>query len=173
MAKFKVFQDADYVQGHLRYGHREGIIEADSKEDALNKLKNEGYTDDLNLVVDDYSVYDAEFGDNEFEIEEIPEENIKEDIKVSITEQIEEIIKLYENDRYLSAYRYYCEEIDTEEKETYILDEIKELLDKLGVEYETSMESGIDTCSFSEDFYSIAWVENGKLKQYTFICESR
>lgn len=39
MAKFKVFQDADYVQGHLRYGHREGIIEADSKEDALNKLK--------------------------------------------------------------------------------------------------------------------------------------
>lgn len=34
MTKFKVFQDADYVQGHLRYGHREGIIEADSEEEA-------------------------------------------------------------------------------------------------------------------------------------------
>ena len=39
MAKFKVFQDADYVQGHLRYGHREGIIEADSKEAAIDKAK--------------------------------------------------------------------------------------------------------------------------------------
>lgn len=171
MAKFKVFQDADYVQGHLRYGHREGIIEADSKEDALNKLKNEGYTDYLDLEIDDYSVYDVEYGDNKFEIEEI----VEDDVKVPVTEQIEEIVKRYENDTYLSAYRYYCEEIDidAEEKEYYILDEIKELLDKLGVEYETSIESGIDTCGFSEDFYSIAWIENGKLEQYTFICESR
>lgn len=173
MAEFKVFQNADYVQGHLRYGHREGIIEADSKEDVLNKLKNEGYTDYLDLIVDDYSVYDVEYGNNEFKIEEIPEVNIKEDIKVSITEQIEEIIKLYENDTYLTAYRYYCEKIDTEEKETYILDEITELLDKLGVEYKTHMEYGVDICSFSEYFYSIAWIENGKLEQYTFICECR
>ena len=70
MAKFKVFQDADYVQGHLRYGHREGIIEAESKEDALNKLENEGYTDYLDLEIDDYSVYDVENGDNKFEIED-------------------------------------------------------------------------------------------------------
>ena len=173
MAKFKVFQDADYVQGNLRYGHREGVIEADSKEDALNKLKNEGYTDYLNLEIDDYEVDDVDYGDNEFKIEEILEVNIKEDIKVSITEQIEEIIKLYKNDTYLSAYRYYCEEIDTEEKESYILDEIKELLNNLGIEYKISKESGIDTCSFSEDFYSIAWIENGKLEQYTFICECR
>lgn len=74
MAKFKVRQEADYVMGHLRYGHREGIIEADSKEDALNKLKNEGYTDYLDLVVDDYSVEDASYGDNEFEIEEVESE---------------------------------------------------------------------------------------------------
>ena len=90
MAKFKVFQDADYVQGHLRYGHREGIIEADSKEDALNKLKNEGYTDYLDLVVDDYSVYDVEYGDNEFEIEEI----LEEDVIGPVEEQKEKIIKL-------------------------------------------------------------------------------
>ena len=70
MAKFKVFQDADYVQGHLRYGHREGIIEAESKEDALNKLKNEGYTDYLHFVLDDYELEDVDY-DDDFEIEEI------------------------------------------------------------------------------------------------------
>lgn len=74
MAKFKVTQQADYIIGHLRYGHREGVIEADSKEDALNKLKNDGYTDYLNTVVDDYSIDDAEFDDNPFEIEELEEE---------------------------------------------------------------------------------------------------
>lgn len=74
MAKFKVRQEADYVMGHLRYGHREGIIEADSKEDVLNKLENEGYTDDLDLVVDDYEVEDVSYGDNEFKIEEVESE---------------------------------------------------------------------------------------------------
>lgn len=39
MAKFFVKQDADYVVGHLRYGHREGYIEADSIEDAKKKLE--------------------------------------------------------------------------------------------------------------------------------------
>ena len=73
MAKFRVSQEADYVMGHLRYGHREGVIEAESKEDALNKLKNEGYTDYLGFVLDDYSCEDVEYGDNEFEIEEMEE----------------------------------------------------------------------------------------------------
>ena len=45
MAKFFLKQDADYVVGHLRYGHREGYIEADSIEDAKKKLEEEGYTD--------------------------------------------------------------------------------------------------------------------------------
>lgn len=71
MAKFKVSQEADYVTGHLRYGHREGIIEADSKEDALDKLKNKGYTDYLDLKVDDYEVEGVDYGNNEFEIEEV------------------------------------------------------------------------------------------------------
>ena len=74
MAKFRVSQEADYVMGHLRYGHREGVIEAESKEDALNKLKNEGYTDYLDFVLDDYSCEDVEYGDNEFKIEEMEEE---------------------------------------------------------------------------------------------------
>ena len=73
MAWFKVKQEADYVVGHLRYGHREGTIEADSNEDALNKLKNEGYTDYLNFELDDYEVDDIEYGNNPFEVEEVGE----------------------------------------------------------------------------------------------------
>ena len=43
MARFFVRQEADYVVGHLRYGHREGYIEADSIEDARRKVEEEGY----------------------------------------------------------------------------------------------------------------------------------
>lgn len=70
--KFRVTQEANYVMGHLRYGHREGIIEADSKEDVLKLI--EGQEDDyLDLVVDDYEIEDADFENNPFEIEEIHE----------------------------------------------------------------------------------------------------
>ena len=72
--KFYVKQEADYVMGHLRYGHREGVIEADSKEDLLNKLKNGGYRDYLDFVLDDYEVEDISYGNNEFEIKEIESE---------------------------------------------------------------------------------------------------
>lgn len=74
MARFSVTQEADYVMGHLRYGHREGVIEAESKEDALEKLKNGYASDYLDLVVDDYEVEDVEYGDNEFVIEELKED---------------------------------------------------------------------------------------------------
>lgn len=73
MKKFLVTQDADYVIGHLRYGHREGIIEANSAEEVKDILKNGG-TDDLDLIVDDYEVDDVDYGDNEFEIEEYIEQ---------------------------------------------------------------------------------------------------
>lgn len=70
--KYIVRQEADYMMGHLRYGHREGIIEAESKEDALKKLKD-GYAEALDYIVDDYEIEDAEFGNNPFEIEEVKE----------------------------------------------------------------------------------------------------
>ena len=38
--KFKISQDCDYAEGYLRYGHLEGIIEAESKE-ALEKMIKE------------------------------------------------------------------------------------------------------------------------------------
>lgn len=74
MAKFRVTQDADYIMGHLRYGHREGVIDAESVEDALDKLENEGYTDYLDLVVDDYEVDDVDYGFNPFKIDPVEEE---------------------------------------------------------------------------------------------------
>lgn len=74
MKEFRVPQDVNYVQGYLRYGHREGIIEAESKEDALDKLRNDSYTDYLDFVLDDYSLEDADYDDQPFEIEEIEEE---------------------------------------------------------------------------------------------------
>ena len=68
--KFRVTQEANYVMGHLRYGHREGIVEADSKEDALKLI--EGNEDDyLDIVIDDYEIEDADFENNPFEIEEL------------------------------------------------------------------------------------------------------
>lgn len=74
MKKFRVTRDADYVMGHLRYGHQEGVIEAESLEDAKRKIEEDGYDDCLDLVIDDYSVDDADYGDNEFEYEEINQE---------------------------------------------------------------------------------------------------
>lgn len=68
--KFRVTQEANYVMGHLRYGHREGIIEANSKEDALKLI--EGNEDDyLDIVIDDYEIEDADFENNPFKIEEV------------------------------------------------------------------------------------------------------
>ena len=66
--KFRVTQEANYVMGHLRYGHREGIVEANSKENALKLI--EGNEDDyLDIVIDDYEIEDADFENNPFEIE--------------------------------------------------------------------------------------------------------
>ena len=68
--KFRVTQEANYVMGHLRYGHREGIVEANSKENVLKLI--EGNEDDyLDIVIDDYEIEDADFENNPFEIEEV------------------------------------------------------------------------------------------------------
>ena len=74
MARFFVTQQANYISGHLRYGHREGYIEADSKEDALYKLENEDYTDYLELEIDSYEVEESDFSGNSFEITEVADD---------------------------------------------------------------------------------------------------
>ncbi len=57
----------DYVFGHLRYGHKEGILELTEeefkklKEDPLNFVEEEEILSDLELVVDDYEIEDWGF----------------------------------------------------------------------------------------------------------------
>lgn len=78
--KFKVGRNVDYVQGHLRYGHKETLVEAKSKEELEEKLKDENFVneifEDSDLVVDDYEVDDyGEFYDDPWIIEEVKEDN--------------------------------------------------------------------------------------------------
>lgn len=70
MKKFKVIQDLDYIVGHLRYGHLEGIIEAESAEEAELLVEKDPMTF-LNLVIDDYEVDDWDEGYNPIKVEEI------------------------------------------------------------------------------------------------------
>lgn len=69
--KFRVTRDADYVTGHLRYGHQEGIVEVKSEKELLKMIKNGSLEEYLELVVDDYCVDDVDYGNNEFEYEAI------------------------------------------------------------------------------------------------------
>lgn len=71
MKKFMVTQECDYVTGYLRYGHFEGIIEANSLEEAKKIMEEKGSHDLLSLVVDDYSVDDYDVGNNGYEFEEV------------------------------------------------------------------------------------------------------
>lgn len=71
MKKFMVTQECDYVTGYLRYGHFEGIIEANSLEEAKKIMEEKGSHDLLSLVVDDYSVDDYDVGDNGYKFEEV------------------------------------------------------------------------------------------------------
>ena len=67
--KFMVTRDADYVMGHLRYGHLEGVVEVESEKELLEMIENGSVEDHLDLVVDDYSVDDVDYGNNKFEYE--------------------------------------------------------------------------------------------------------
>jgi hypothetical protein len=59
--KFYVSADVDYVVGHLRYGHFEGVVEAESEEELKEMMKDRYFHHRLDLVVDDYEVDD--YGD--------------------------------------------------------------------------------------------------------------
>ena len=66
MKKFKVTIPCEYIQGHLRYGHAEGIIEAKN----IESITNLGDLD-LDIVVDDYEIDDYELDFENARIEEI------------------------------------------------------------------------------------------------------
>ena len=62
--KIKFDIPLEYIIGHLRYGHKEGILELTEEE--FNRLKEnpekfiyeEDILDNLNLIIDDYAIED-------------------------------------------------------------------------------------------------------------------
>ena len=72
MKKYKVTIPVDYIMGYLKYGHLECELEAESKEEALEKVKNEKYLDlNCDLVIDSFRVED--YGDKLWEDAEVKE----------------------------------------------------------------------------------------------------
>ena len=69
--KFRVTRDCDYVMGHLRYGHQEGIVEVESEEELRKLIENEDIYDYLDLIIDSYSVEDVCYGNNPVKYEVI------------------------------------------------------------------------------------------------------
>lgn len=72
MKKYNVIIGCEYVQGHLRYGHLEGVIEATSEEEA--KAIALAMPEYLDLVVDDYRVDDYEIDNGDIEVSEVKED---------------------------------------------------------------------------------------------------
>lgn len=64
MKKILIDAPLEYVAGHLRYGHLEGTIEIPDeefekfKENPIDFLYDNEYTDELDLLVDDWEVDD-------------------------------------------------------------------------------------------------------------------
>lgn len=64
MKKVSINAPLDYIAGHLRYGHFEGILEMTDEEfeqfkkNPLDFLYEGDYIDVLSLVIDDYEVDD-------------------------------------------------------------------------------------------------------------------
>lgn len=71
MKKFRVTQDLDYVVGHLRYGHKEGIVEVESEDELKEMIDSGEIFDYMDVEVDDYSVEDYDDGGNKVEWEQI------------------------------------------------------------------------------------------------------
>ena len=67
--KFLVRADVGYVVGHLRYGHLEGEVEAESEEELKEMMEDEYFSDWLDLVVDGYRVEDyGDVGEYKYEV---------------------------------------------------------------------------------------------------------
>lgn len=75
MAKIEIRVDYDWLYGHLRYGHREGILDLENedyeefKKDPKAFLSETGAIHDLNFVLDDFDLED--YGDCTIQYEEV------------------------------------------------------------------------------------------------------
>lgn len=73
MSKFNVNVQTNYADGYLRYGHYEGVVEAETKEDAIKKIK-EDITGYLDFILDSYELNDCDVDYDSLKIEQIKEE---------------------------------------------------------------------------------------------------
>lgn len=69
--KFRVTQDLDYVNGFLRYGHKEGIVEVESEDELKEMIDSGKIFNYMSVEVDDYSIEDYDDGGNKVEWEQI------------------------------------------------------------------------------------------------------
>lgn len=64
MAKVFIDADLDYIDGYLKYGHYEGIVEFPDediekfKEDPIKYILYKSLTDYLDILVDDWEIND-------------------------------------------------------------------------------------------------------------------
>ena len=64
MARVFIDADLDYVDGYLRYGHKEGVVNIPDediekfKEDPIKYILYTSLIDYLHIVVDDYEIND-------------------------------------------------------------------------------------------------------------------
>lgn len=64
MKKILIDAPLEYVAGHLRYGHLEGVIEISDeefdkfKENPIDFLNDNEYIDELDLLIDDWEIDD-------------------------------------------------------------------------------------------------------------------
>lgn len=68
--KFSVYAPVDWIMGYLKYGHMEGIVEVESKEELDKLISTGGIIEYLDLVVDDYRVEDYE-DPTDFQVTEV------------------------------------------------------------------------------------------------------
>jgi len=69
--KFRVSKNCDYVQGHLRCGHAETIVECDSREELDEIIYDREFKYELDVIVDDYEIDHYELSDEDYIIEEV------------------------------------------------------------------------------------------------------
>lgn len=69
--KFRVTQDLDYVNGFLRYGHKEGIVEVESEDKLKEMIESGKIFNYMDVEIDDYSIEDYDDGGNKVEWEQI------------------------------------------------------------------------------------------------------
>lgn len=88
-----------------------------------------------------------------------------------IREELENIAELYlDGSGSYTSSRYEDDDKDDEE-EILIREEMIEFLDGTNVKYKLAITDGFDSCGYSCDVLSIAWIENDDIELYNILLE--